>query len=52
MTGRIEICFNNQWGTICDNLWSTADANVACRQLGFDGTGEMEGGVEEREVRS
>ena len=35
--GRIEICINNVWGTICDDYWSDADANVACRKLGFSG---------------
>ena len=33
--GRIEICINNVWGTICDDYWSDADANVACRKLGY-----------------
>ena len=33
--GRIEICINNVWGTICDDYWSDTDANVACRKLGF-----------------
>ena len=39
--GRVEICFNNEWGTICDDNWSTNDANVACSVLGFSSTGEI-----------
>ena len=34
-SGRVEICNNNEWGSVCENLWGPADALVACRQLGF-----------------
>ena len=37
--GRLEICWNGVWGTVCDDLWSNANSRVACRQLGFSGLG-------------
>ena len=45
--GRVEVCINRVWGTVCSSryfsswewsfyyYWGTPDSNVVCRQLGY-----------------
>ena len=33
LEGRLEVCINNAWGSVCDSLFGSEDAAVACSQV-------------------
>lgn len=41
--GRVEVCYSNQWGPVCDKTWNYLKAVVTCRQLGLVPYGKAKG---------
>ena len=33
--GRVEICYNGVWGTVCADGWNEIATNITCSQLGY-----------------
>lgn len=32
--GRLEVCFNHAWGTVCQNSFQSSEASVVCSLMG------------------
>lgn len=39
--GRVEICYDGVWGSVCDSGWDNRDASIVCLQMGFQGASKL-----------
>ena len=40
MEGTVLVCYNNTYGTVCDDHWDELEARVVCSHLGYPGAGK------------
>lgn len=38
--GRVEVCYDNHFGTVCEENWTNEEATIVCSQLGFGKEGK------------
>ena len=42
LEGRLEYCYEEQWGTVCDSNFDNFDARVICKEAGFSASEHAE----------
>ena len=39
--GRVEVCVDGRWGTVCGEDWTEEEARLVCGRLGFSEKGKQ-----------
>ena len=39
--GTVLVCYNNTYGTVCDDRWDSIEASIVCGKLGFQNQGKI-----------